>query len=251
MIKTLIIEDEQSSYALLKTLIEKHFGHELELIGHATSIQNGIERIVELEPDLLFLDIQLDDGDGFRILDHFGDKTNFEVIFTTGLSDYKEKAMDYFAFYYLKKPIDELCFKKVLNRFLTKQSNFDNNNYHAFRSQISGAQRKISLPTLNGNFELIAIDDIAYCEADGSYTHFFTSEGKEYVASSNLKKIEDLLEGTSFFRIHRSILVNLKHIIRYSSSGEIKLSNNKTLLVSSRNKKNFLRVIKLMSYTLN
>ena len=103
----------------------------------------------------------------------------------------------------------------------------------------------------NGDFCLVDIDDIIYCEADGSYSHFFTSDNKTYITSNNLKKVEHILKHTSFFRIHRSTLLNLKHIVQYNNTGEVILSNNKKLLVSSRNKTSFLRVLKLMNYTIS
>jgi len=95
------------------------------------------------------------------------------------------------------------------------------------------------------------IDEIIYCEAAGSYTHFYTTSNKNYTTSNNLKKVENILQHTSFFRIRRSTLLNLKHVIQYNNAGEIKLSNNKKLLVSSRNKTNFLRVLKLMNYAIH
>ncbi|MBL4939237.1 MAG: LytTR family transcriptional regulator DNA-binding domain-containing protein, partial [Lutibacter sp.] len=139
----------------------------------------------------------------------------------------------------------------VINKFLTKQTAFDTEKYLAFKTQLENQQKKISLPMKNGNFCLVDIDDIIYCEADGSYTHFFTSDNKSYTTSNNLKKIENILKHTSSFRIHRSILLNLKHIVQFNNTGEVKLTNKKKLLVSSRNKSSFLRVLKLMNYSIS
>ena len=99
----------------------------------------------------------------------------------------------------------------------------------------------------NGDYVVIDTSEILYCEADGSYTHFYLKDGKKYTTSNNLKKVESLLHQNTFFRIHRSTLLNINHITNYSTTGEIKISNNKTLMVSSRNKSNFLRVLKLMN----
>ena len=159
--------------------------------------------------------------------------------------------MDYFAFYYLNKPILKSQLTVVIDKFLSKQSSFDSSKYFAFKDQLKNQSKKISLPMKNGDFKIIDIDDIIYCEADGSYTHFFTTDNKTYITSNNLKKIETILQHTSFFRIHRSLLLNLKHVSQYNNSGEIKLSNNQKLLVSSRNKSSFLRVLKLMNYSIN
>jgi len=251
MINAVIIEDENAAYRHLKNIIETSYSSQLTIVGHETSVEKGIKLINDLNPKLVFLDIELQDGNGFEILDYFSNSSAFEVIFTTGLRDYKEKAMDYFAFYYLNKPISKEQLTTVIDKYVSKQTAFDTEKYIAFKNQIENRHKKISLPTKNGDFNIIDIDDILYCEADGSYTHFYTSNNKTYTTSNNLKKVERILQHTSFFRIHRSILLNLKHIVQFNNNGEIKLTNNKKLLVSSRNKTNFLRILKLMNYSIN
>jgi two-component system LytT family response regulator len=248
MISALIIEDEFAAFAQLNNFIIKNFIHDVEIIGHAKSVKEGIKLITELKPQLIFLDIQLEDGLGFDILDHFKSTANFEVIFTTGLKDYKEKAMDYFAFYYLNKPIQEEQFTQVLNTFLLKKSNFNLKKYATFKSQIETQNQKIALPENNGDFIFVDLNDIIYCEAEGSYTLFYTANDKKYTSSNNLKKIENILGQNSFFRIHRSYLLNLKHIKKYNVKGEITLSNNKKLVVSSRNRKNFMNILRLFNF---
>ena len=249
MVKAIIIEDEISAQNKLNQLLTNHYSEKIELIGTCTSVKKGIEIINNLKPELIFLDIQLDDGEGFEILDNV-DNSNFEVIFTTGLRNSKEKAMDYFAFYYLNKPLVEDAFVKTIDTFLEKKSSFDLEKYLAFKKQIDNNHKRISVPVKDG-FEIINIDDIIYCEADGSYTTFYTINNKKYVTSTILKKIEAILKQASFFRIHRSVLVNLKHITKFENSGKLILSNKKTLSVSHRNRKNFIHILKLMSYNLN
>ena len=147
----------------------------------------GIKLINDLHPQLVFLDIELQDGNGFEILDYFSNSSTFEVIFTTGLKDYKEKAMDYFAFYYLNKPIVKEQLATVIDKFIEKQSAFNSEKYAAFKNQLENGPKKISLTITNGNYLILDIDDIIYCEADGSYTHFFTVNNKSYTSSNNLK----------------------------------------------------------------
>ncbi|MGV8945271.1 MAG: LytR/AlgR family response regulator transcription factor [Lutibacter sp.] len=249
MISAVIIEDETAAYKHLKNILETNYGTQLTIVGHETGVEKGIKLINDLNPQLVFLDIQLQDGDGFKILDYFSNSSTFEVIFTTGLRDYKEKAMDYFAFYYLNKPIQEEQLIGVLDKFLLKQTVFSTEKYLTFKNQLENKQHKISLPMINGDFTIVNIDDILYCEADGSYTNFYTTDNKIYFTSSNLKKVESILMQATFFRIHRSTLLNLKHIVQFNNSGELVLSNKKKLMVSSRNKTNFLRIIKLMNYS--
>ncbi len=251
MISAVIIEDENAAYLHLKNILESNYGSQLTIVGHETGVKKGIKLINDLNPQLVFLDIQLQDGDGFEILDHFSNSSLFEVIFTTGLRDYKEKAMDYFAFYYLNKPIQEAQLIGVLDKFLSKQSAFNADKYAAFKNQLENKHHKISLPINNGDFIIVNIDDILYCEADGSYTNFHTTDNKVYTTSTNLKKVENILMQAAFFRIHRSTLLNLKHIVQFNHTGELVLSNKKRLIVSSRNKTNFLRILKLMNYSVS
>ncbi|MDO9039272.1 MAG: LytTR family DNA-binding domain-containing protein [Lutibacter sp.] len=251
MISAIIIEDENAAYRHLKNIIETNYSSEITIVGHETGVEKGIKLINDLNPQLVFLDIQLQDGDGFEILDHFSNSSSFEVIFTTGLKDYKEKAMDYFAFYYLNKPIQEDQLIAVVDKFLSKQTAFNSDKYLAFKHQMENKNHKISLPMNNGDFTIVAIDDILYCEADGSYTNFYTTDNKVYTTSNNLKKVESILAQATFFRIHRSTLLNLKHVVQFNHTGELVLSNKKKLLVSSRNKTNFLRILKLMNYSIS
>ncbi|MCF6180700.1 LytTR family DNA-binding domain-containing protein [Lutibacter sp.] len=249
IVTAIIIEDEIAAYNHLHQLIINSFSDKIKIVGNATSVKDGIHLINHLKPTLVFLDIQLEDGDGFEILDNV--KTSeFEVIFTTGSADYREKAMDYFAFYFLNKPILETQFITVITKFLEKQTSFDLEKYLAFKNQIEHKHQNISLPIKNG-FEIVALDKLIYCEAEGSYTYFYTTSNKKYMTSNNLKKIESLLQQATFFRIHRSILVNLKHIVKYENSGKVHLTNGKELVVAARNKKNFLRIIKLMSFSIS
>ncbi|MDT8416445.1 MAG: LytTR family DNA-binding domain-containing protein [Lutibacter sp.] len=251
MISAIIIEDETAAYKHLKNILETNYSSQIKVVGHETGVEKGIKLINDLNPQLVFLDIQLLDGDGFEILDYFSNTSTFEVIFTTGLKDYKEKAMDYFAFYYLNKPIQEDQLIAVLDKFLAKQSTFNSDKYLAFKNQLENKHHKISLPMQNGAFTFVDIDDILYCEADGSYTNFYTADNKVYTTSNNLKKVESILMQANFFRIHRSTLLNLKHVVQFNNSGELVLSNKKKLLVSSRNKTNFLRILKLMNYSIS
>ena len=109
----------------------------------------------------------------------------------------------------------------------------------------------IALPAIRSGYSIINLENIIYCEADGSYTNYYTIDNKRFTSSNNLLKTQKLLSQASFYRIHRSILLNLKHIKKFDRSGQITLSNNKILSVSERNKKGFFSALKMMSYTLD
>ncbi|MDP2088946.1 MAG: LytTR family DNA-binding domain-containing protein [Flavobacteriaceae bacterium] len=252
MIHAIIIEDEIHAFNHLSNIINAHYSDQIKIIGTADSVKSGIELIELNNPELVFLDIQINGGTGFDILDYFSQNTNFEIIFTTGLLDYKEKAMDYFAFYYLNKPIQENQFKEVIDRYLSKKSRFNLENYLAFKHQIENENNTIVLPTGSGEFKVLKLDDITYCEADGAYTTFYTLDTKEFLTSYNLAKFENLFSQTTFSRVHRSTLLNLRHVKEYSHlDGKVTLTNGKTINISVRNKAGFLKMMKLMNFSLD
>ena len=251
MIKFIIIEDELAAFNHLKGILDIQFGRKLNYLGTSDNITDSIQLIKEKQPDLIFLDVQLKDGVGFDILDHFSDEVNFEVIFTSGHIDFKEKALDYFAFYFLNKPVEKEKLVKIVNIYLAKKSAFNLEKYLIFKNQLGAEKKTIALPINNGRFAIINLDELMYCEADGSYTSYYTTDNKKYTSSNNLKKAETLLSNSSFYRIHRSVLLNLKHIKKYNTKGEITITNNKTVVVSARNRNGFFKILKLFSYTLD
>lgn len=251
MIRIIIIEDEPAALKRLRQLLKEEYNGKLDFIGNADTVDSGIQLIKEQQPDLIFLDVQLKDGISFEILDHFTNSVNFEVIFISGFVDYKEKAMEYFAFYFLSKPVQKEKLKKVVDKYLAKRSAFDLEKYLIFKNQIAFEKKTIALPSHSGTFNIVNLEDLIYCEADGSYTNYYTTDNKKYVSSNNLKKVEGLLGDSSFYRIHRSTLLNLKHIKKYNTNGRIVLSNSKTLTVSERNKKGFFKILKLFNYTID
>jgi two-component system LytT family response regulator len=252
MVQAIIIEDEIHAFTHLNNIIINNYSDQIKVIGTADSVKTGIELIKNNNPELVFLDIQINGGTGFDILDYFGDKANFEIIFTTGLIDYKEKAMDYFAFYYLNKPIRENQFIEVINKYLDRKSRFNLENYLAFKHQIENDNNTIALPIGLGEFKILKLEDITYCEADGSYTTFHTIDKKEHLTSHNLAKFENLFTQSTFSRVHRSTLLNLAHVKEYSSSnGKVILTNGQTIQVSTRNRSGFIKMLKLMNFSLD
>lgn len=251
MVQAVIIEDEIHAFNHLNKIICAQFSNQIKIVGTADSVKSGIHLIEESKPELVFMDIQINGGTGFDILDHFKENTSFEIIFTTGLIDYKEKAMDYFAFYYLNKPIQEKQIKEVIDKYLSRRTRFDLESYFAFKQQIENNNKTIALPMTNGGYKILNLSDIIYCEADGSYTKFYTTDKKEHLTSNNLAKFEELFAESTFYRIHRSILVNMTHIKEYSHEGIVSLTNGIKVTVSVRNKTGFLKMMKLMSYSVD
>jgi two-component system LytT family response regulator len=207
----LLVDDEWHARELLKTLLNENC-NEVTIIGEAESVSDAIEKIKELKPDLVFLDIKLKNKTAFDLLDAI-EETNFQTIFTTAYSEYAIKAFDYFAVHYLLKPINiehlEIAVKRALNRY--------NNNEHNDHKQLSKdfkeiEEQKIALPSRSGD-EFVYIKDILCCTASGSYTEITFKKGKNVLISKPLGYFEKKLSPTLFIRTHKKYLVNLLEVV--------------------------------------
>lgn len=243
MIKALIIEDEQKSREMLAMLVEKNCP-QLEIVGLAKNVKEGIELINSTKPDLVFLDISMPDGTGFDLLEAVQGK-KFELIFTTATDKHALKAIKYSACDYLLKPIDidelKLAVEKVLQK---KNSSPSMDNLQFLIQQLKKADdnyQKITLPTGNA-YEIINIKDIIRCEADASYTHFHLVGGKKIMVSASLKHYEDLLPENEFIRVHHQHLINMNHVTRYlkQDGGYAVMSDGTQIEISRRKKDAFM-----------
>jgi len=242
MVNAIIIEDETSSMEYLMSILKRNHQN-INVLGWATNVDDAVKLIESETPEIVFLDIQLLDGNGFDVLDHLKDNMTFEVIFTTGYLDYKERAMDYFAFYYLNKPVQESEMKKVLKMYELKRSAFDMQKYLAFKKQLKNKNQAITIFE-NEKYIPIKFSDILYCEASGSYTIINLPNKKCYMITKNLKRIESMILSDDFHRVHRSFLVNLKHIKTFSKDGIIVMADDSEILISARNRKKVVDFLK-------
>ncbi|MEM6686264.1 MAG: LytTR family DNA-binding domain-containing protein, partial [Bacteroidota bacterium] len=214
MINAIIIEDEQSSMEYLVSILQQNHSN-IKVLGWASDVDSAVSLIQQTTPEIVFLDIQLNDGNGFEVLDELQAEMTFEVIFTTGFVDQKAKAMDYFAFYYLNKPIQTEELKKVLDMYELKRSAFDRRKFEVFKEQIENKGEIVTIFE-RGEYNTVRFSNILYCEAAGSYTYMHLKSKERLMISKNLKYLEDLISHADFFRVHRSYLVNLKQIKEYT-----------------------------------
>ena len=245
MIRTVIIEDEDHSRRMLMTMLHENC-QAINVVASADSVKTGLTAIAEQKPELVFLDIELQSETSFEILESLPE-INFELVFSTAFDHYALKAIKFCAIDYLLKPIDlnELRIavakaEKRLNReHLNRNLEVLLNNLKS-NSQLN---HRIALSTLEGLL-FVNVRDIIYCESSGPYTKFIFKEGDKIVTSKHLKEYEDLLSGYEFFRIHKSYLVNLQEIKKYTrgEGGHLIMSNGATLSVSKQRKENFLRI---------
>lgn len=243
IIKTIVIEDESKSRSMLVNMIQK-VNSNLQIVGEAISVNDGIEKIKALKPDLVFLDVSMPDGTGFDLLEKVqGQK--FELIFATASDQYAIKAIKYSACDYLLKPIDIEELKSAIDKVISKKNespNMDNLNFliqHLKKSDDNF--QKITLPTGNA-YEIVAIKDIIRCEADASYTTFYLVDKRKILVSLGLKHYEELLPTNDFIRVHHQHLINMNHVIRYlkEDGGYAIMVDGSKIELSRRKKDHFL-----------
>ncbi len=239
-IRSIIIDDEEPGRFYLSELI-KAYCPDVAIVGEANSVKSGIGLIDSEVPELVFLDIRMGDGTGFDVLDRVSPNHSFAVVFTTAFNDFAIRAIKRSAFDYLVKPVSKEELTSCIQRYKSVSQNETafSESISQLRSQVK--QDKVALPTLEG-LTFVETKNIVRFKADGSYTEVWLTDGKMIMLSKNLKEIESITEGAGFCRIHKSHVVNLRHIDRYNKTlgGTLEMSDGAILDVSRRRKREFL-----------
>lgn len=246
--RSLIIEDEEQAISALKSELKTHC-KEVTVIGEAKSIKEAIEKIKTLQPDLIFLDIQLSDGLGFEVLNLFKEN-NFKVIFTTAYSQYAIKAIKFSALDYLLKPIDSDELITAVNKAMRSSKDMESLKIENFiqNQTETPLRKKIALHTTEG-ISIFELENIIKCSAESNYTCLYFTNGKKMLVSKTLKDFEDLLCNSGFERIHHSHIINLNHLVSFvnKDGGYVILSDKSTLPVSQRKKSNLMGALSKLS----
>jgi two-component system LytT family response regulator len=238
------VEDERKSREFLSELLA-HYCPQVEVVGDADSVEAAVSVIREQKPELIFLDIEMPQHNGFKLFEFIPD-ADFDVIFTTAFDQYAVKAFEYSAIDYLLKPIKisklVQAVSKVSER-LAKDTRRE--RLEALQDNLNKDFHKIVLPTQEG-YQFLEVGDIIRCEADSNYTLFRLVNGEKVLVSKTLKHIEELLGSKEFFRIHQSHLINLRHMRKYikGKSGQVEMGDDSVLDVSVRRKAALLERIK-------
>jgi two-component system LytT family response regulator len=248
MFTAIIIEDERNSREFLEKLIIRYFSNKIVVLETVDSVAKGVEAIKKYKTalDVVFLDIQMPEENGFELFKHISEIT-FEVIFTTAFKNYAIDAIKFSAFDYLLKPINFIDLNSTIKRLECKIDN-DNNELkvNTLLENINSDSieyNKVAFPTLEG-FVLEKLGNIMYCKAQSNYAMVKTKDNKEILLSKTLKHIEDILPKSLFCRTHKSFLVNLNYISSYSRADHIlTLSTNEQLPVSVRKNEQFVNAI--------
>jgi len=242
MIRSIIVDDELKSRESLKILVED-FCEGVEVKALCQNVAEAIKAIDQFNPEVVFLDIQLQRETGFDLLTRLKD-FDFEVIFTTAYSEFAIKAFKFSAIDYLLKPIDIEELKRALAKVERRIGNTFSERLQQLMQNLrtgSSENYRLALPTADG-LVFVKINQILYCEASSNYTEIVMEDNKKYVVSRTLKEYEDMLTEQNFFRIHHSYLINLNGIKKYvrGDGGYVIMNNDKSLDVSKRKKEGFL-----------
>jgi len=237
MITTVLIDDEPIALKHLAALIAK-YAPDLNIKAAVSSVEEAVEEILSLKPELVFLDIELAGENSFDILEQTK-SLHYEKIFVTAHSEFGVQAIRQNATGYVLKPIDKIELIEAIEKASTKIYKAANRQ-HPINVESNSGSNRLGLPTLEGLI-FVDIHKILYCEADGRYTRFYFAD-KKILVSKNIGEYEALLPSKTFARIHNHYLVNINFIEQYikGRGGYVIMSNGTSLEVSARKRDAFL-----------
>lgn len=248
MTKIIIVDDEVHCTKVLENLITKiHPGY--TITGIFTNPIAGLEFIQNNPPDLLFLDIEMPNLNGFALLDRL-QPIDFDVIFTTAYDQYAIKAFQYSAINYLLKPITEKNIVMAISNWEKRRNKTSPEQWRLFQNHYQNqaqTQSQIALPTGVG-YQIVDIKTIVRCQSDSNYTNIFCKDDNKVLISRTLKEIEGLLTDHGFIRVHQSHLINpqfVKGILKHDG-GSLIMQDDSEIPVSRQKSKQINEILENM-----
>ena len=242
-IKAILVDDEESALMGLKQKVEKLFP-EIQILNVYQKPEEAIVEINKLEPDLVFLDIEMPRIDGFELLSELA-HVNFQVIFVTAYSEYALKALKQSAVDYLLKPIDDADLKIAVNKAVRiteeKRQSDSNSDMISLLTKTKSKYNKIIVPTAKG-ISFIPQKEVMHLEGYKGYTKIHLINKETIISSYNLGKFEKMLK-KNFFKSHKSHIINMDNVRHFENEGYIILDNNYRVPIAKANKKAFLDLI--------
>ncbi|NII28862.1 response regulator transcription factor [Pseudoflavitalea sp. X16] len=242
-IKTIIIEDEESSLVVLTDFIQR-FASDLQVLGTAGHVNEAIELLENNSADLVFMDVRLANGTSFEVLRKLSSR-NFTLIMITAYDNYALEAFKYAAIDYLLKPIGIPEFEEAIARARKNLSQkIDTNTIDTLLynlGQQNKQDKRIGIATING-FEFIDAKDITWCKSEGNYTVFHLTNRSKITSSKSLGFYDEILNASHFCRIHHGTIINLQMVKSYikGKSGHVVMTDGTRLEISQRRKSDFL-----------
>ncbi len=242
-LRAIIIEDEEDIQLILTNLISR-FCEDVEIVATVDRVSKAVQAINQHQPDLVFLDIELPQENGFALFNYFP-KPTFEVIFTTAYSKYAIKAIRLSAIDYLLKPIDLEDLRAAIQIVKERKTlNVSQKKIEILQENLNSRSEKLVLPTQSG-YSFVDLENILYCQSQGNYTAFFLLGQKKILVSKTLKLYAEILENFNFYRVSRSHLINLNHIKEYgrSKNPSITMQDDSIIPMSISRRDDFLELV--------
>ncbi len=245
MLKAIIVDDESGARAILQNFLETYC-QDVEVVALCASVPEAVIAINSHEPDLVFLDIEMPEFNGFELIKFFKEIT-FDIVFVTAYSEYALRAFEISALDYLLKPVEIEALQAAVEKAKArKEKDQLLKQLHLLNDVMRGEEfKRIAVPMSDGTL-FIEVDDIVMFHADGAYTQIHLKDKKTILVSKPLRVFDDLLQQRpQFFRSHRSFLINLNFIEKYAKGeGDIFLLGNRQAMLARDRKSEFESVLK-------
>jgi len=245
MITAILIDDEKHCNQTLEIEIGRHCP-DVKILGSYTSGKEGLAAIKSLQPNLVFLDIEMPWMNGFELLQKI-EHLNFDVIFVTAYDNYAIKAFRFSAIDYLLKPIQHQLLVSAIEK--VKLKNNHNLPYEQLETLLHNMKNntennRVVFSTSEG-LEIVEIKDIVRCQSDNNYTYIYLSSGEHIFLSKTLKEVEQMIQSSTFIRVHQSHLVNINFIKRFvkGDGGYLLLKDDKQVSVSKSRREQLMHRI--------
>lgn len=250
MITAVHIEDEPRNIELLDSLVKIHYPDVINMKGSATNLLSAYLLIKKIRPQLVFLDIELNGGNAFELLDKINNSIgiHFQVIFITAFNQYAVKAFRLNAIDYLLKPISTDELKQAIDKAVDKINNSITANGYLVNLlrefQVNISNKMIGITVAEG-VDFYNADDIIKIEARGSYCIFHLVSAKKITSTKGMKDVELLLAASNFLRVHNTWIINTKHLKKYvkGRNGFLEMNDGTIVPVSVRKKGRFLDLL--------
>ena len=245
-LKAVIVDDEPNDIDYAELIINEHC-RDVEVAGKARNAMQGVRVVQEVKPDLVILDVEMPNGNGFDMLECLPHRT-FEVIFVTAYNHYAIQAIKASALDYILKPINIKEFTEAIEKVKERRATtpVPGDKYDRLLNSLKDALKdKISVKT-SGGTEYVSVEDIVHIKGEGSYSRLYLFSGAKIMVARDLKEFEEELKNYSFYRTHKSHLINLKYIKKYAhykDGGQVTLKDDSVVLVSRRRKEEFLKLL--------
>jgi two-component system LytT family response regulator len=244
LIKAIIVDDEQSARNVLRSLLERS-NSRISVVGESENVPEAVELIHAVQPDVVFIDIEMPIYAGYEIISFF-EEINFKIIFVTAYDQYAIKAFELNAIDYLMKPINRTRLNEAITKIesvITKEN--DIVEYKSLLQSLQDSEQNSLVLTDSGSKKIVKLSDIIAFEGHGAYCKIFLNDGKSYVESKNLKKFEEFLSlEDDFFRTHKSWLINMTQVKEFSLAElKIKMKNDLVVKLSKFKKQEFKNLV--------